>query len=94
MTVQPVSSHARARMQQRGIGADALERLLEYGTERHDHHGAVLLFFDKAAQRRLERHADERTRKQLSRFARVYAVVANDGEVVTVGHRYRRIQRD
>ena len=49
----PVTSHARARMQQRGIGAEALDILLSYGREAYDHHGAVILYMDKAAQRRL-----------------------------------------
>ncbi len=42
--------HAQARMQQRAIRADALDRLLEFGREAFDHHGAVILYFDKAAR--------------------------------------------
>ena len=43
--------HARA------IRADALEHLLEFGREAFDHHGGVVLYFDKAARRRLSRAA-------------------------------------
>jgi hypothetical protein len=48
---------------------------------------------DKGAQRRLARHADPATRKQLPRLSRMYAVLSRDGAVVSVGHRYRRIRR-
>ena len=50
----PQARHAQARMQQRAIRADALERLLEFDREAFDHRG---------------------------------------GEVITVGHRIRRINR-
>ena len=83
--------HAQARMQQRAIRADALEHLLEFGREAFDHHGAVILYFDKAARRRLLR-ADPGA-KDLERLARCYAVLSSAGEVLTVGHRNRRINR-
>ena len=51
----PQARHAQARMQQRAIRADALERLLEFGREAFDHRGGVVLYFDKAARRRLAR---------------------------------------
>jgi hypothetical protein len=35
----PLTSHARVRMQQRGIPPAALDVLLEYGREAHDHRG-------------------------------------------------------
>jgi len=86
------TSHARARMQQRGIRPQALERLLEFGREAFDHHGAVVLYFDKAARRRLLR--SDPGAKELERLARCYAVLSAQGEVLTVGHRYRKISRD
>lgn len=88
-----VTAHARARMQQRGIAAEALEHLLAFGREAHDHRGAVLVYFDKAARRRLAREAGDEARRLLPRVQRLYAVLSGHGEVVTVGHRYRRIDR-
>lgn len=85
----PLTVHARARMQQRGIRAEALERLLEFGREAFDHRGNVVLYFDKAARRRLARTAP----RDIEGTARCYAVVSGQGAVVTVGHRYRRINR-
>jgi len=90
-----LTDHARARMRQRGIDAEALERLLEFGREAFDHRGhATIVYFDKAARRRLERQADSADRKQVQRISRMYAVLSNNGKVVTVGHRDRRIARN
>lgn len=86
-----LTHHAQARMQQRAIRAETLERLLEFGREAFDHHGGVVLYFDKAARRRLSRVAPGA--KDLERLARCYAVLSPGGEVVTVGHRQRRIPR-
>jgi hypothetical protein len=87
------SQHARARMQQRGITRAALDYLLQYGSEAHDHRGAVTVYFDKTARKRLERDADSATRKEIVRLRRLYAVLGGHGEIVTVGHRFRRINR-
>jgi hypothetical protein len=80
-------------MQQRGITPAALDCLLEYGREAHDHNGAVTLYFDKAARQRAARIAGTDARKRIAQFARLYAVLGRCGEIVTVGHRYRRINR-
>lgn len=87
-----LTGHARARMQQRCIRADALDCLLEFGREAFDHRGhAVILYFDKKSRRRLARA--EPGRKDFERLARCYAVVSREGAVITVGHRRRRIGR-
>ena len=49
MVMQGVSTHARVRMEQRGISASVLERLIEFGETRHDHRGCEILFFNKTA---------------------------------------------
>lgn len=78
-------------MQQRGIPPSAIERVLSHGSERHDHHGGVVVTLDKAARQRLRRSGQVRD-TELERLAGVYVVVA-EGRVVTVGHRYRRLRR-
>ena len=81
--------HARARMQQRGIRAEALAALFEYGRCAPAGQGCEVLFFDKAA-------------RKAARLPNAYVVVGRDGAVVTachrgcwrvVGHRYRRAPR-
>lgn len=84
------TKHAQARMQQRAIPPAVIEALLDFGQEEHDHHGGCILYFDKAARRRLER---ERLDRVLERCLDAYAVVAESGEIITVGHRDRRIRR-
>lgn len=83
-----LTEHARARMQQRGIRAEALEALLDHGREAYDHHGGVVLYLDKPARRKLAR---TRRAAEVGRIAGLYAVIAGNGQVVTVGHRYKRI---
>lgn len=90
MTDLPLTVHARAGMRQRAIPPLAVEALLAYGRVEHDHHGGIILFFDKAARWRLER---ERLDRALEHCLDAYAVVAGTGEIITVGHRVRRIRR-
>jgi hypothetical protein len=88
-----VSSHARARMQQRGIRPEDLEALLDCGSEHHTHHhGCEILFWDRKARARLAKRNPAAARAA-DRLTRTYAVVGSSGVVITVGHRYRRIQR-
>jgi len=79
-------------MQQRAISAEALERLLDFGSVKHLARDKEIVFFDKKAKRRLAR-ADKELAREAERLFKTYAVVGGNGVVVTVGHRYRRIQR-
>lgn len=79
--LQDLTDHARARMRQRGIPAAVVADLLAYGRAEHDHRGGTIVYFDRKA------------RAYTRRSSRAYLVLANDGTVVTVGHRYRRISR-
>src|SRR6185436_8890614 len=75
-----VTTHARARMQQRGIRPEALEALFDWGRLAPAGRGRDILYLSRKA-------------RVLLRQRNAYAIVASDGAVVTVGHRYRRIQR-
>lgn len=87
-----LTRHATARSQQRGISSHAIECLLDFGTEHHDHHGAVVLLLDRAATKRLARSRQVRS-SDLDTLRGLYAVLTGDGRVRTVGHRTRRLQR-
>jgi len=90
----PVTAHARARMQQRGIRSDVLEALLDFGSARYLHfRGREVVFFDKKAKKRLAKAPTDAARAA-ERLVRTYAIVGSNGVVVTVGHRYRRVERD
>ena len=89
MTV-PLTHHARARMQQRGIPFAALDVLLAYGREAHDHRGCRIVRFDKRSRRRAARELRGTSFPRLERCFDTYAVVGPDDAVITVGHRTRR----
>ena len=86
-----LTGHARARMQQRGIGAAALEALLDFGKVEHVAGGCEIVYFDKAARARLAKQSPCLAR-DTDRLTRTYAVLGSDGAVVTVGRRYRRVR--
>ena len=90
MPPAPLTSHARVRMQQRGIPFAALDMLLEYGREAHDHRGCRIVHFDKRSRRRAARELGTRKLHRLERYFDTYAVVGPDDAVITVGHRTRR----
>lgn len=88
-----ISAHAQVRMKQRGINDVVLDRLLEYGKVAHDHRGAEVVFFNKPARQRLRRQVASVEYRSLERYFNAYAVIAGNGEVVTVGRRWKRIPR-
>jgi hypothetical protein len=90
--IHNLSPHAQVRMQQRAISAEALERLLDFGSVKHLARDKDIVFFDKKAKRRLAR-ADKGVAGEVERLVRTYAVLGGNGVVVTVGHRYRRVRR-
>ena len=90
MTVS-LSTHARVRMQQRGISPEALEILFELGQVSPAPGAAQVVFLEHTHRSKLGRRA-KRIRER-DRMKRLYAVTDEHGTVVTVGHRYRRIAR-
>ncbi len=88
----PLSTHARRRMQQRGISAAALDALLDFGRSTRAGRGRELVFFDHKARERLSR-AKVLPAGEATRVCGSYAIVGSDGTVITVGHRFRRIPR-
>ena len=89
-----LTPHARVRMQQRGIRRDALDALLDFGSERYVHSdGREIVFLDKKARAWLARSSPTAARAA-ERVKSTYAIIGSDGLVITVGHRFRRIPRD
>jgi hypothetical protein len=88
-----MTQHAQARMQQRGITKLTLESLLDFGVTAHDHRGAEIVYFNKKARSQLLKASGRRHYQAIEKQLNAYAVVAEDGAVVTVGRRHRRISR-
>lgn len=88
-----LTDYARVRLQQSGIPEPVLEYLLTYGSTVHDHRGGELVFLDRHARDRLRRTKGVEVFKKLEPKPDTYAVIAEDGVVLTVGHRTKRIHR-
>lgn len=88
-----ISQHARARAQQRGVRMEALDALLRYGTECHDHRGAMVVVMNRRALDDVRRYEPD-VWQQMQGTRGLYAVVDACGGVITTGHRRRRITRD
>ena len=86
----PLTTHARVRMQQRGIPSAAVEVLLDFGREAHDHRGCRIVHFDKRSRRRAARALGASLFRTLERYLDTYAVVGSDDAILTVGHRHHR----
>ena len=88
-----MTQHALIRQQQRGISREVLGYLLKYGHAEHDNRGAEVLYFDKRAKSRCLREIGRNTHRQIDGCWDVYAVRREDGAILTVGHRHKRIHR-
>jgi hypothetical protein len=86
------SQHAAVRSQQRNICPMVIDLLMEFGAAEPSGEGTTKFFFDKPARKRLAAYAGALT-PLLQEHLDIYAVVAADNKVVTVGHRYERIHR-
>jgi hypothetical protein len=87
-----LTRHANVRCQQRGIPRLIVDWLLQYGTQTKASGGAETYFFDKRARRRIERDCGREIVRRLGDLLDAYLVIADD-EIVTVGHRHKRIWR-
>lgn len=87
------TQHYEKRAQQRGIPPVVIDWVLDYGTEEFDHHGAIIHFFDRDGRRRLEKAVGRQVVSKLEPYLDVYAVEDTNGQLITVGHRFQRINR-
>ena len=94
MFAAPMTHHAAKRLQQRGIPEKVLPLLFEFGEEEYDHHGTMMLYFNKRARQRLAKVIPLEELKRLEPVLNTYAVLDKDGAVVTVGHRTQRINHN
>lgn len=94
MFASPMTHHAAKRLQQRGIPEKVLPLLFEFGEEEYDHHGTMILYFNKRARQCLAKVIPCEELKRLEPALNTYAVLDNDGAIVTVGHRTQRINHN
>ena len=87
-----LTRHAATRCQQRGLPPMLLDVLMQCGSSVPAGDGAVKVFIDKAARRRIKVYAGPLA-STLHEYLDVYAIVAADGQVITAAHRTERIRR-
>lgn len=93
MDIQTMTKHAITRTQQRGIPPLILEWLEGYGARTRAGIGTELLWFNKCSRKRLQREVGSQVIDRMGDLLDAYLVLADDGRVVTVGWRTKRIAR-
>lgn len=87
-----MSQHARARMQQRAISYDLLEKLLDFGEIKFNGNGTEIVTFPKRVVKKLKNELSHREFVALEKHLKIYAVLSVDDQLVTVGHRTRHLK--
>ena len=94
MTTLTFTRHAEARLNQRGIPPFVVELLDRFGSVQRSY-GQEKVYFDGSAKKALRKHfGGARGMRLIEPFLDVYAVLADDGAVVTVGHIQKRIGKN
>ena len=85
------TQHASKRSSQRGISAEAVDYLLDHGSAKYDGRGGVVHYLSRQ-ERKYMHEFDRQGYKKLAKCRSLYVVTSStSGEIITVGHRYRRI---
>lgn len=84
-----LTKHAQTRSQQRAIPPMLIDLLLQFGSSERAGTGVSKVFFDKASRRKVKSCAGPLA-GILKDHLNVYAVVSDDLQVITTGHRTER----
>ena len=85
------TAHGAARSQQRAIPPIVIEWLMDYGRCSH-RRGAEVYFFDKDTRKRLREKIGSVAYRRMEDLFDAYVVIADSGEVITTGWRYKRFK--
>jgi hypothetical protein len=83
--------HSEVRSQQRSIPAEVIDTLLAYGEQRR-RGGADIYFLDRQARSRAANALGPSRYRKLERALDSYLVMADDGQLINIAHRYRRLK--
>jgi len=84
-----ITQHASTRQQQRGIPTLVIDLLVNYGAVERAGAGAASYYFDKASRRQVLAYAGPLSRA-IEQYLDYYAIVGDDGRVITVAPRLKR----
>ncbi len=86
-----MTNHAQERSQNRCIPPLIIHWLCQYGSRKRSNNGSIICYFDKKSTRLLSSDVGDIIIRRLSSLMSVYLVIAGD-QIITVGHRYKRIK--
>ena len=86
-----MTNHALERSQQRCIPPLIIHWLCQYGSRKRSNNGTILCYFDKKSMRLISSDVGQVVIRRLSSLMNVYLVIAGN-QIITVGHRYKRIK--
>lgn len=86
-----LTQHAKARSQQRNVPAFVIDVIMDYGQCKRKH-GADVYFLDKKSRKSIRKALGRQVFNRLSVFWNSYAVVSDDGPIITVGKRTKRMK--
>ena len=86
-----MTNHAMERSQQRCIPPLIIHWLCQYGSRRRSRNGTIICYFDKKSIRMIASDAGNIIVRRLSGLLDAYLVITGK-EIITVGHRYKRIK--
>ncbi|WP_228536311.1 hypothetical protein [Noviherbaspirillum malthae] len=86
-----LTKHAKSRQQQRGIPPIIIDLLQTHGAVERAGKDATTYYFDKAARRKVLAYAGRMSRA-IEEFLDYYAVVGDDGRVITVAPRIKKVR--
>ena len=86
-----LTAHAESRCQQRGIRPEIVQTILSYG-RRQRRHGADVCYMDHRARKQAELDLGHHDYSRIESKLSAYLVVADDGALITAGHRLRRLK--
>jgi len=86
-----MTSHAIQRSQQRCIPPLIIHWLCQYGSRKRSRNGTMLCYFDRKSLHLIASDVGRIVIRRLSGLMNAYLVIA-DNQIITVGHRYKRIK--
>lgn len=83
----PLTRHADRRTKERSIPEIGIWLLLEFGARRADRDGTESISFDKRSWKEVERFCGVWPLKKMDQLRRLYMIVSENNEAVTVAYR-------
>ena len=85
------TNHCTSRCQQRGIPHVVIDWLIKYGSVTRRNHADVY-YMDKKSRKRLRSDIGKIAYKRIQDLLDSYLVLSDEGNVITVTKRYKRIR--